>query len=176
MIYDLDDSFYLHEDIEATLENIASIYKVQIVQGEINFYPIRIAFGARSLSDKENTIVFNKMIPIIKSITKDMYAILESSFKSRVGSFEKIKLETQYPNLKELRLLNNKFKHFKNREAKVSVTQIALLEKGKYNLIDCYVNYKYLKTGELIPLRFADLIFVFLQILENLNLINVERG
>ena len=126
------------------------------------------------VSDKSIEI-FNKSIPKIKSITKDMYSIIEGIYKARKGKFDKIDLEVQFPNLKELRIFNNKLKHHENREFEVDFIRIAILiESG--HLIDYHLQFKKINTNELNLVRFADLIDVFLKILETEDIITIERG
>lgn len=116
------------------------------------------------------------MIPKIKSLTKDMYSTLECIFISKNGKFHKLQVENRFNNLKELRLLNNKFKHYKNQEAEISLTSLVLIQNDVH-LLDCYVNFKYLKDDQKLKcLRFSELVDVFLKILKTENIISIDRG
>ena len=70
-------------------------------------------------------------------------------------------------------MLNNKFKHYFDTEPKISLIVLTLMEPIGHR-IDEVIQYKY-KDGKIDGVRFADLIKCFLLILEEFEIINIER-
>jgi len=173
-IYDLNNPYYLYEDVDAILEDISNLYQVNFGISLTEYIPKTLVPKEFHWISDESTSTFNKLIPKIKSITKDMYSVIEGVYKAKRNDFKKLELEKEYPYLKELRLLNNKLKHHKNQEADIKFTKIAILSTNG-NLIDCYLQFNYYKTKEFKIVRFADLIDVFLRILETEKIITIER-
>lgn len=174
-IYNLNNPFFLYEDVEAALDDISNLYDVKFGINQIEYISkIFIPKEIHWVSDK-SVEIFNKSIPKIKSITKDMYSIIEGIFKARKGNFDKLNLERQYPNLRELRLFNNKLKHHENRDFDINLTKIAMLGESGH-LMDCFLQFKNLKTNELSLVRFANLINVFFIILETEEIITIDRS
>ncbi|WP_408034680.1 hypothetical protein [Tenacibaculum aestuarii] len=171
-VYDLDNSYYLYEDIGVVLDVIGELYEVKFHHNKNEYIPK--TFDENYWVSDESNQAFNKLIPRIKSLTKDIYAIIEGIYKAKYNDFKKLELERKYKNLKELRLFNNKLKHHNNREAKITLTKLAMLYP-KGNLIDCYVQFQYKKNNDFNILRFTDLIDVFFRILEEEKIIKIER-
>jgi hypothetical protein len=171
-IYDLNNSSYLKHDIEDTLSKIDAIYVIKNEDGKPFFVPKTIILKSKSWVSPEAQEAFNKLVPPIKSLTKDMYALLENIFKSEKGKFDKPQLEKEYPHLKELRLLNNKFKHLNDKESEITLTSLVLMDAPFGNLIDAYINFKY--PEKLVCLRFSDLVLLYLKILEDLNILKIN--
>lgn len=174
-IYDINNASFLEEDIEIILDELSNLYEVTFKQESIEIMPKTKVQGEVSLFANTNTIVFNRLVPKLKSLTKDMYAIIEGIYKAKRGEFKKLELESKYHHLKELRIFNNKLKHHNNREAEINLTQL-VMNSGNENLIDCYINFSYLKSGTYEVLRFTDLIVVFFTILEDEDLIKINRS
>ncbi|HTB52929.1 MAG TPA: hypothetical protein VK718_09170 [Ferruginibacter sp.] len=173
-IYDLNQSYYLRLDIEDVLKKIDILYEVKIGDVENEFVPKTLVSNKFSWVSDECQSAFNKIVPAIKSLTKDMYAILESIYKSNKGKFDKLKLEEKYFGLKELRLLNNKFKHYFDTEPKVSLMALTLIQPPMSHQIDASINYQY-KDGTFKSIRFAELVKCFLLILEDLKIVTINR-
>ena len=173
-LYDLNNSFFLYEDIDFILNQISELYEVQ-------FYTDKPVYSSMNKISSENywisspvTEAFNKNIPKIKALTKDMYSSIENIFKAKHGSFEKFELEKRYRFLKELRVLNNKFKHYENKGVDVNVTEMVLIGEPEHT-IECVINFKYSKKEQFEVLRFSDLINVFITILEEEQIITIDR-
>lgn len=173
-IYDINNASFLEEDIEVILDELSNLYEVTFKQASIEIMPKTKVQGEVSLFANTNTIAFNHLVPKLKSLTKDMYAIIEGIYKAKRGEFKKLELESKYHHLKELRIFNNKLKHHNNREAEINLTQL-VMNSGNENLIDCYINFNYLKSGTYEVLRFTDLIVVFYTILEDEGLITIDK-
>lgn len=175
-IYDLNNGHFLFEDIEVLLDEISELYELTFDKANTTYTPKTSISSEHSWVSDETTKTFNKLVPKIKSMTKDMYSIIESINKSKRGTFDKQKLEKRFTNLKELRLLNNKFKHFDNQSVDVSLTSLVMMQSEKY-LLDCHVNYKY-SHGPVkhSSKRFSEFIQVFLNILESEKLISINRS
>jgi|TARA_B110000240_G_C13420730_1_gene419358 hypothetical protein len=173
-IYDLDNSYYLYQDIEDILDSISNIYEIKFGVKSTEYESKIILSNEHHWTSNESAGTFNKLVPKIKSITKDMYSIIEGIYTSKRGEFKKIELEKEYKNLKEFRILNNKLKHHNDREAKITLTELSMLtEKG--SLIDCYLQFRYIKSDKFEALRFTDLINVFFKILEDEKIITISR-
>ncbi len=172
-IYDLNQPYYLTHDIEDVLNKINLLYNVQIGDSDNEFVPKTVVDKKLSWISPECETAFNKIVPTIKTLTKDMYSILESIYKSRKGTFDKLKLEEKYSSLKELRLLNNKFKHYFDTEPKISLIALTLLEPVGHR-VDVMIQYQY-KNGKNDSLRFCELVKCFLLILEEFKIVNIER-
>ena len=171
-IYDLNNTYYLQHDLENVLSRIDSLYKVDFLKGKTVYYPKTLVDNNHHWTSDVCKETFNKLIPIVKSLHKDMYAILETIFKSNNNEFDKSNLEKKYTYLKEFRLLNNKFKHYNDKEAEINLTELVLMEP-KGHLIDIYCNFKYPNKFEAI--RFADFIDIFLRIMEDENILSITR-
>lgn len=172
-IYDLNDINFLEHDIENIFNVIDSIYEVTFKISGTEYYSKTLISNNNHWTSEACKTEFNRLIPITKGLLKDMYALLENLFKARTGTFDKVALENQYQYLKELRLINNKFKHFHDSVAEITLTEIVLME-SKGHLIDIYCNYRY-KDGSFEGLRLADLINVYIIILEDQKAITIER-
>ena len=172
-IYDLNNLSYQQNEIENIFEKIDSLYSVDF---NANLFISKTRPDNRHhwTSDESNKI-FNRLIPTIKTLTKDSYAIVEAIFKDELGKFDNEvidSLEIKYHNFKEYRLLNNKLKHFKDKEAEISLTKIALMDDDGH-FIDVYVNYKY--PDKFNGLFFSELLKLFIKILEDKKVIEIRR-
>jgi hypothetical protein len=173
-IYDLDNSYFLYEDIEDVFDLITNMYDLKFDANSIIYKPKTILSKEHHWTSNNSAELFNKLIPKIKSLTKDMYTIIEGIHLSKRGEFKKLELEKEYTHLKEFRIFNNKLKHHKNREAKISITKLSTIsEKG--NFIDCYIQFVYIKTDTMVTLMFTDFINVFFKILESEEIITISR-
>lgn len=173
-IYDLDNSYFLYQDIEDVFDEISIIYEVKFEMKRTVFIPkISVSKEHYWISDECN-MMFNKLVPKIKSVTKNIYSIIEGIYKSKKGEFNIQNIESEYENFKELRLFNNKIKHHNNKVAKINLTKI-VFSTDKGNLIDCHINYKYITNDNFKTLRFSELINVFLLILETEKIIEINR-
>ena len=106
-VYDLNDFAYLYEDIENLIDRIGIIYDIRFSKDRIEFTSkINFPENAAWISD-ETTKKFNDSIPVIKSLIKDLYSILEGIFVAKNGKFDKLNLEDKYKNLKELKNIHN---------------------------------------------------------------------
>lgn len=171
-IYDLNNIQYLEHDIESILNRIDELYKVEFKKEKTSYYPKTLVDNKHHWTSDVCKDTFNKLIPGVKSLHKDMYAVLETIFKSKTGDFKKLELEKKYPYLKEFRLLNNKLKHYNDTEAEINLTELVMMEQHGH-LIDIYCNFKYKDSFE--ALRFCDLIDTFLKIIEDEQVINITR-
>ena len=171
-IYDLNNSYYLYEDVEHTIDAIGSLFEINFFRSKIEFiskinYP-EDAFG---ISD-EVTKKFNAQVPVIKGIIKDIYSLVEGIFVDKSGKFDKSGLEGKYPDLKVLREFNNKLKHHNNKHITFNIVSIINIQS---RTLDCMVQYKYDKESkiEIIPLyNFFELFFL---ILEDEDIISIDR-
>jgi len=172
-IYDLNNSYYLRHDIEEILEKVSSLYDIEFKVSSTTFTPKTIVSNKFNWASQECNDAFNKIVPVAKSLTKDMYAVLETLYKSEKGKFDKLKLEEKHSGLLELRLLNNKIKHYFDKIPKISLTQLTFIEQRGHG-IDIFVNYDYL-NGKYDSIRFTELIKTFLLLLEDLKIVNIDR-
>ena len=171
-IYDLNNIQYLEHDIESILNRINELYKVEFKKEKTSYFPKTLVDTKHHWTSEACKEAFNKLVPGVKSLHKDMYAVLETIFKSKTGNFNKFQLEIKYPNLKEFRVLNNKLKHFNNTEAEITLTEVVIMEFHAH-LIDIYCNFKY--KDKFRALRFCDLIDTFLKIIEDEQIISIDR-
>ncbi|MBK9793084.1 MAG: hypothetical protein IPP60_08260 [Sphingobacteriales bacterium] len=171
-IYDLNNIAFLGHDMENTFDVINSLYRVNFSRNSIDFYPKTFVHIDSHWASEESQNTFNKIVPIAKSLIKDMYAVLENIYKGQTGKFEKIEIEKEYKHLKEFRLLNNKFKHFNNEKVEIDLTALAYIQSdGSY--IDVYFNFYYIDSS--VGLRLSDFIEIYLTILEDKEIISINR-
>lgn len=176
-LYDLNNSYFFYEDIELILDEISNLYDIEF-KSDRNVYMPKTTVSTKHfwLSD-ECKKAFNKMIPKFKSLTKDMYSIIESIYKSKTGNFNISVLETRYMYFKEFRLFNNKLKHFEVKRVDIKLSEMVLMaEKG--HLIDTYLYFDYLNNdkSQNQAIRYSDFIDIFLSILEDENIISINRA
>jgi len=174
-LYDLNNSYFLYEDIEFILSLISDLYDIQFLKDKTIYTSKTKVSAENHWMSNQSTITFNKIIPKIKALTKDMYSAIENIFKAKHGEFEKFELEKKYKFLKELRVLNNKFKHYDIRSVEINVTEMVLIGEVEHT-IECMVNFKYLKPDLLEVLRFSDLVNIFMSILEEEKIIEIDRN
>jgi hypothetical protein len=175
-IYDLNDISFLQHDIENNLNTIDCLYDIKFKRNGNEYYPKTIVSKENYWTSEVCKTAFNNIVPIAKSLLKDMYAVLESYFKAKNGSFnqsDKHYLENKYNHLKELRLINNKFKHYTDSSAEITLTEMVIMESDGHH-IDMLCNFNY-KDGSFLALRLADLIDVYLTILEDQKVIAIHR-
>eukprot|EP01093_Parvamoeba_rugata_P012091 TRINITY_DN346_c0_g1_i13.p1 TRINITY_DN346_c0_g1~~TRINITY_DN346_c0_g1_i13.p1 ORF type:complete len:107 (-),score=18.50 TRINITY_DN346_c0_g1_i13:64-384(-) len=87
-VYDLNNSAYLEEDIENVIDRIGVLYEIEFLKERIKFTSkIKFPEDAFWISD-ETTKKFNESIPVIKSIVKDIYSILEGVYVAKNGKFD----------------------------------------------------------------------------------------
>lgn len=171
-VYDLDNIAFLSHDIDKVLTKINTLYHVDFKVTGTTYFPKRVADNLNHWTSNETNEVFSKMIPEIKSLHKDMYSIIESISKTKRGKFKIDDLETTYDNFKEFRLLNNKFKHFDNSHAEITLTQMVIMDKNNH-LIDIHVNFKYHDAFR--TFRYCEFIDTFLKIMEQLEVVKIEK-
>ncbi|MFN8284540.1 MAG: hypothetical protein U0U67_15060 [Chitinophagales bacterium] len=171
-VYDLNNIAYLELDIQRTFSVINSLYKIDYTINPTFYFPKTFVNKDIHWASETSQDELNKLVPIAKSLVKDMYAILENIYKGKTGKFEKLELEKKYKYLKEFRLLNNKFKHFIDKEAEIDIVGIVFIEEDK-NYIDMYCSFKYPNKDEL--LRFCDFIEIYYNILEDNKIITMYR-
>jgi hypothetical protein len=171
-IYDLNNSYYLHGDMEHTIDKIGDLF-------EINFYQIKIEFISKIKypettfwASDEVTKIFNDQIPTIKSIIKDIYSIIEGIFVAKNGKFDKPRLEIKYPELKILREFNNKLKHHNNKNIIFNIISLANVQS---KTLDCIIQYKYENTTQIEIIQLTIFFELFFLILEDENIITIER-
>ena len=80
--YNLNQPYYLKHDIGDVLKKINSLYNVQIGDNENEFLPKTIVNKNLSWVSSDCQTTFNKIVPSIKTMTKDMYSIIESILKN----------------------------------------------------------------------------------------------
>ena len=173
-IYDLDNSYFLYQDIEDVLNLISELYDIKFGLKKNDFNSKTILSKEHHWASNKSIETFNKLVPKLKSLTKDMYSIIEGVYKSKTGKFNKPELEKKYKFFKEFRVFNNKLKHHNDREATIKLTEISMI-KEKETIIGCYIQFNYIKTEKTELIRFTDLINVFFKILEDENIINIIR-
>ena len=172
-IYDLNNLSFLHNDIEGILSKVDNLYSVDFTNN-IFTSKTRLDNNHHWTSDESNKI-FNTLIPIVKTLIKDTYAIIETLYKDELGKFDKnviASLELKHTYFKEFRLLNNKFKHHNDKEAEITLTQIVLMD-GAGQYIDVFINYKY--PDKFDGIIFTELLKLFFKILEDKKVIEINR-
>ena len=172
-IYDLNNVYYLEHDIKTIFESIDKLYRVEFKLDKTHLHSKTLIDNSHHWTSDVCKETFNNLVPAIKSLHKDMYALLETIFISKTGKFNKPALEIKYQYLKEFRLLNNKFKHFNDKEAEINLTEIVLMEPAGH-VIDIFCTFIYPSNFE--ALRFSTFIEVFLKILEDENIISISRS
>ena len=169
-IYDLNDIGYLKHDIENILNRISQLYKTEFRKDGNFYFSKTVVDNKHHWASQSCRETFNNIIPAAKSLHKDMYAVIENIFIASTGEFDTQSLEQKYPHLKPFRLLNNKLKHF--NKAQITLVQLVVME-SQGHFIDIYCNFK--SKDKLETLRFCDFIDTFLKILEDKNIISIER-
>ena len=166
LIYDLSCPSFLIEDINYIHNRILELYEIIYRSGSYTLISRTIA--------EENKIkeTFNKLVPNLKSLVKDMYSIIEGVCKAQDGEFKKLDLEEEYEYLKEFRVLNNKFKHHNDRESRINPTAIAKFDFSFYR-IDCNFQFWYIKEDYRFTVGVSDLILTFYQVLKDKNIIEL---
>lgn len=171
-VYDLNNSAYLEEDIENVIDRIGDLYEIEFLKERIKFTSkIKFPEDAFWISD-ETTKKFNESIPVIKSIVKDIYSILEGIFVAKYGKFDKRNLEIKYNNLKELRELNNKLKHHNTKKVIFNLVSIVNINE---KTLDCLIQYKYDNEKEINILPLVKFFQLYFKIMEDENIIDIDR-
>jgi hypothetical protein len=171
-VYDLNNSYYLYDDIEHTIDAIGTLFEINFFKSKIEFISkINYPEDAFWISD-EVTETFNAQVPVIKGIIKDIYALIEGISVAKSGKFDKSGLEGKYPELKILREFNNKLKHHNNKHVTFNVVSIINIQS---KTLDCIVQYNYDKASqiEIIPLH--NFFEIFFLILEDEDIISIDR-
>ncbi len=141
-VYDLDNIAYLKYDINQTIEKMNGLFDLNCNNGKIEVTSKLIVDKKYKWFSEECQNAFNEKIPYLKSLHKDMYAIIETILKSGTSKFDTKALEAKYENFREFRLFNNKIKHYGNQVAEINLTS-AVLDEPTGNRIDFYCNFKY---------------------------------
>jgi len=171
-IYDLNNLTFLENDIENIFSKIYSLYSINFLKNE--FIPLTRLKKEHYWASDEANVIFNALVPTVKSLTKDMYALVEIIYKDKLGKFkdnEKETLKNKYLFFNEFRELNNNFKHSVGK-VEITLTKIVIEEKGEKS-IDIFINFKY--PEYFIGVLFSDLIKLFIKILEDNNVISIKR-
>jgi len=172
-IYDLNHAYYLWEDIGETLNTSGLLYSIEQNEGKRFIKSNTKVSGEFHFTSEECQTAFNKLIPKVKSLHKDMYSLIEAITKHKNNNqFHTRQLANKYDNFNEFRQLNNKFKHFTTQEVEIGLTSLVMME-GDYNVIDVYCNFKK-KDGSLIPIRYPEFIETFLRFLKDYELISFK--
>lgn len=169
-VYSFDNAYYLYEDISHVLKRISDLYDFKETE-EPNFLSSKrfLADGIHWASE-EGQNAFNKLIPEIKSIHKDMYHLIECVAKDKNGkNFDVRTLEAKYEYLPLMRDFNNKIKHANKRN--IDVTYIAILD-GQSQQVEILV---YDKDNQK-TLLYSNFIILFFKILEDYEIITVRRN
>ena len=171
-IYDINNSAYLEKDIENTIERIGDLYDIQFLKDKIVFVS-KIKFPTNACWVSNETIsIFNESVPIIKSIIKDVYSILEGIFVFKYKKFDKPKLENKYIYLKELREFNNKLKHHNTKNITFQLVSIVNINE---RTLDCLIQYKYQEDIKISVVQLAEFFQLFFNILEAEEVIKINR-
>ena len=170
-IYDLDNIEYLKIDINQTLEKIKDLFELNFDNEKIEVVSKLVVDEKYKWFSDECQIAFNEKIPILKSIHKDMYAIIETIIKNKTNSFDINAFENKYEYFKEFRLFNNKIKHFNNQNAEITLTAIVLNESIG-NRIDYYCNFNY--NDSFNALFFTEFIKLFIKLLVDFDIIKIN--
>lgn len=171
-VYDLNNSAYLEEDIENVIDRIGDLYEIEFLKERIKFTSkIKFPEDAFWISD-ETTKKFNESIPVIKSIVKDIYSILEGVYVAKNGKFDKPNLEIKYKYLKELREFNNKLKHHNTKKVVFNLVSIVNINE---KTLDCLIQYKYDNEKEISILPLVQFFQLYFKILEDENIIEIDR-
>jgi hypothetical protein len=172
-IYDLNNLSFFQNDLEDIYSKVDALYFVDFKNSHLSS-KARLDNSLHWTTDEANAI-FNALVPKIKTLTKDMYAIIETIHKDELGKYDKHiieSLESKYPNFKEFRLLNNKFKHHNDTDAEIQVTKMVLMD-GVGQYVDVYVNYKYQDRFD--GKFFSEFIKLFFKILEEKKVVTINR-
>lgn len=171
-IYDLNNSSYLYEDIENVINRIGDLYEMQFFKDKVSFISkIKFPKSASWVSDQTSKI-FNELIPIFKSIIKDIYSIIEGVFVYKKGKFDKPLVEKKYKHLSILREFNNKLKHHNNKKVIFNLTSVINIHP---QTIDCWIQYKYESEDKICSVPLVEFFHVFFMILEDEDIITLER-
>lgn len=171
-VYDINNASYLEKDIENTIDRIGDLYEINFLKNKIAFVS-KIKFPENvSWASNETINIFNESIPIIKSIIKDIYSILEGVFVFKYKKFDKPKLEKKYLYLKELREFNNKLKHHNNKNI---VFQLVSIVNINEQTLDCMIQYKYEEDTKISIISLVEFFQLFFNILETEEVIEIDR-
>lgn len=174
-IYDIDNPYHLKEDVDAILSEISDLYSIKFNKGGKNEYWSKTVIPKeQSWVGNESKKAFNQLVPKIKSLTTDMYSIIEGVMKSKNGHFKKLVLEHEYENLKHFRVFVNKLKHHNDREAKIILSELVFMGPNGHG-IDLMIQFLYQGQVELQLVRFTELVDVFLAIMEKEKVIRIGR-
>jgi len=144
-VYNLKDTNYFGHDLKNIFDRIDSLYSVSFSQTKTLYHPKRLLAAGIFWASKESNEVFNDIIPEVKSLHKDMYALIESIVKAKTKTFDVKSLAGKYRYFDEFRLLNNLFKHFEPGNVEIDIVQIVIMD-GKNQLLEVMlVNLKILK-------------------------------
>ena len=171
-VYDINNIQYLEYDIKNILVCIDGLYDVEFRKDE-TLYNSKIFVSKENIwaSDivKET---FNNIIPKVKSLHKDMYALIEVISKLPTVRFDTNVLEETHSNLKEFRLFNNKLKHGNANSVEINLLEIVEMKENGH-FIDIGITFRYISDFKL--LRFSDFIEIFFRIIEQENIITANR-
>ena len=171
-IYDLNNSYYLYEDIENIISRIGYLYEIDFQKDNIKFTS-KVKFSENvSLISEEATNVFNESVPVIKSLVRDIYAIIENVFVAKYGKFNKLKVEKSYIYLKELREFNNKLKHHNDKNVIFNLVSIINVYDKTF---DYMIQYKYENEEKISIMNLFDFFQLYFVIMEAEMIIEIDR-
>jgi len=172
-VYNLGDVFYLSHDLKDILTRIDTLYAISFTASGTMYYPKRVLDSSKHWASADSAQAFNDLMPEVKSLHKDMYAVIESIAKANHGEFKPGQFEATYSNFKEFRLLNNKLKHFNDGAVEINVTQVVIMELQK-KLIDWYFAFR--SAVDFKSFRYSEFIETFFLIMEELGVIRIQRS
>lgn len=167
-VYTLSEYAYLRYDLDNILSEIGEFYEVRAVNGCLACEPLirppHDAHWASELSREH----FNTLVPKIKSMHKDMYALLEAVAKHELkkGSVSAA-FELMDPMFTPFRHLNNQFKHFSKDRADIDLISLAYISDKH----DARIEPMFTIDGELFP--YQKFVIMFLSLLEKTGAIEL---
>lgn len=172
-IYNLNNSYYLYEDVENIINRIGYLYEVKFFKNNIKFTSkVKFSENTSWVSD-ETTKKFNESVPVVKSIIRDMYSIIENVFVAKYGKFNKLKIEESYMYLKELREFNNKLKHHNDKNVVFNLVSIINIHERTF---DYMIQYKYEFDKQISIMNLVDFFQLYFDIMEAEEIIKIDRN
>lgn len=171
-IYDLDEPYYLYEDVQDLLESISEYYDCKKVEGLVKTTVIYSLPKEVNKFSNKATELFNRLFVNHKKITLIMYALIEGIMMAKYGEFNKIKLQEEIQGIKYIRLLNNKIKHHKNKGVKIVVIMKLMINPDMVN-VGCWLDFRTNpdETGNLV--HYESLISAFMIFLEREKIVEI---
>ncbi len=173
-IYNLSNAHYLQYDLEKLFAEFDELYDLELTL-DSNLAKSKIFLPKSTFwASPEAHSFFNKLIPKIKSLHKDMYGIVEAIIREKDGKFEPMKLQDRFKYFRQFRLLNNQFKHFEVREAQIDVNAMIINIGHEPQIVEVICQFKY-ADGKIENFSWSIFILLFLLILESYRVIIINR-